>query len=59
MTQTKIYLEGKWNSMLVDFMLKYEYSIKYVYNNAPLYKNGASEVLFSITITAAYLRLYL
>lgn len=45
--------------MLVDFMLEYEYSIKYVYKNAPLYKNGESKVLFSITITPADLRLYL
>ena len=45
--------------MLVDFMLEYEYSIKYVYKAAPLYKNGASKVLYSITITPADLRLYL
>lgn len=44
---------------LVDFMLEYEYSIKYVYKAAPLYKNGASKVLYSITITPADLRLYL
>ena len=45
--------------VLVDFMLEYEYSIKYVYKAAPLFKNGTSKVLYSITITPADLRLYL
>lgn len=44
---------------LVDFMLEYNYSVKYVYKAAPLYKNGSSRELYSVTISPADLRLYL